>query len=121
LDAWLDATGRKEEIAESESLDPENVAYQGRAIVSFLTLVPACIWELQKKKVPLVSPTAKALLAKWLRGTMERARLLKNGRFLAKGDFQRKGYLGSGGLGRFRDSLWAAATGTNLPPRVEAE
>jgi DGQHR domain-containing protein len=122
LDAWLDATGRKEDITESESLDPENVAYQGRAIVSFLTLVPACIWELQKKKVPLVSPAAKTLLAKWLRGAMERARLLnEKGRFLSKGDFQHKGYLGSGGLGRFRDSLWAAAAGTHLPPRMLPE
>ena len=48
---WLEATGRKEDVAESESLDPENVAYQGRAIVSFLTLIPACIWELQRKSL----------------------------------------------------------------------
>jgi hypothetical protein len=26
LDAWLEATGRREEITESETLDPENVA-----------------------------------------------------------------------------------------------
>jgi len=33
LDAWLEATGRKEDVAESDSLDPENVAYQG--VLSF--------------------------------------------------------------------------------------
>jgi hypothetical protein len=122
LDAWLDGTGRKEDVAESESLDPENVAYQGRAIVSFLTLVPACLLELKKKRVPLTSPGAKVILEKWLRGTMKRARLLKNGRFLAKGDFKAKGFLGSGGLARFRDSLWAAAASTTkIPRRVEPE
>lgn len=122
LDAWLDATGRKEDVAESESLDPENVAYQGRAIVSFLTLIPACIWELQRKNVPLRSAEAKTSLEKWLRGAMKRARLTKNGRFLAKGDFKAKGYLGSGGLARFRDMLWVAATSqTKVPPRLSPE
>src|SRR5579863_1466329 len=41
LEAWLDATGRREEVTGSGSLDSENVAYHGRAIVSFLTLIPA--------------------------------------------------------------------------------
>jgi hypothetical protein len=36
LDAWLDATGRKED---SPQLDATNVAYQGRVLVSFLTLM----------------------------------------------------------------------------------
>jgi len=122
LDAWLDATGRKEDIAESESLDAENVAYQGRVIVSFLTLIPACIWELQRKKVPLRSDEAKASLEKWLKGTMKHAHLTKNGRFLAKGDFKAKGYLGSGGLARFRDTLWvAAASQTKVPPRLSPD
>ena len=121
LDAWLDATGRKEEIAESESLDPENVAYQGRAIVSFLTLIPACICELQKKHASLISEEAKTVLEKLLHGIMKRAHLLKNGRFLAKGDFKHKGYLGSGGLARFRDTLWAAAGSTKTLRRAKAE
>ena len=119
LDAWLGATGRKEDVAESESLDPENVAYQGRAIVSFLTLVPACLWVLKKKRKKssaLISPTAKASLENWLRGTMKRARLTKNGKFLAKSDFKAKGYLGSGGLARFRDTLWVAAESTRMVP-----
>ncbi|MFY9909570.1 MAG: hypothetical protein WAK56_07015, partial [Candidatus Sulfotelmatobacter sp.] len=119
LDAWLNATGRKEDVMESDSLDPENVAYQGRAIVSFLTLVPACILELKKSRVPMVSDRSKAFLETWLRGIMKRAKLLKNGRFLAKGDFKHKGYLGSGGLAKFRDSLWAAVTVELLPRSSE--
>ena len=122
LDAWLEATGRKQDVTGSESLDPENVAYQGRAIVSFLTLTPACILELKKTKMPLISDKAKMDLTKWLEGVMKRARLLKDGRFLAKGEFKHKGYLGSGGLGRFRDSLWAAAGSTKvIPARISAE
>ena len=122
LDAWLEATGRKEDVAESESLDPENVAYQGRAIVSFLTLIPACIWELRKRNVPLISAIAKTSLEKWLKGTMKRARLTKNGRFLAKGDFKAKGFVASGGLARFRDTLWiAAASQVKVPPRLSPE
>jgi len=62
LDAWLDATGRKADIAESESLDSGNVVYQGRTIVSFLTLVPACILKLKKNRVPPVSANARELL-----------------------------------------------------------
>jgi DGQHR domain-containing protein len=122
LEAWLDATGRREDVAESETLDPENVAYQGRAIVAFLTLVPACIWRLKKKRVPIVSEDAKILLESWLRDTMRRARLLKEGRFLGKGDFKAKGYLGSGGLARFRDRLWIAATSKRkVPSRITPE
>jgi len=122
LDAWLEATGRKEDVAETESLNSENVAYQGRAIVSFLTLVPACILELKKKRIPLTSPRAKDFLEKWLHVTMKRARLVKDGKFLAKSDFRAKGFLGSGGLARFRDTLWLAATsGRKVPPKITAE
>jgi DGQHR domain-containing protein len=122
LDAWLDATGRKEEVAESESLDPENVAYQGRAIVSFLTLIPACILELNRRNVALRSSEAKTALEKWLKSTMKRARLTKNGRFLGKRDFKAKGYVASGGLARFRDTLWIAAVSqTKVPYRLSAE
>ena len=123
LEAWLDATGRREDVAETDSLDPENVAYQGRAIVSFLTLVPACILELRGRNLPLVSEEAQQHLQKWARKTMKRARLLdKTARFLAKGEFKHKGYLGSGGIARFRDALWAAATAKrDLPSRIRAE
>jgi DGQHR domain-containing protein len=122
LDAWLEATGRKEEIGESDTLDPENVAYQGRAIVSFLTLVPACIWKLRSAGIPLISEAAKVALEKWLKDTMQRARLLKKERFLPKADFKAKGFVASGGLARFRDTLWVAATSqTQLPPRLSQE
>src|SRR5712692_10507262 len=110
LDAWLEATGRKEDVVESESLDPNNVAYQGRAIVSCLTLIPACLLELKSKGLTLASPKAKAVLEKWFRSTMRRARLIRDGKFLAKGEFKAKGFLGSGGIARFRDMLWIAAT-----------
>ena len=121
LDAWLDATGRREDLAQSGGLDPENVAYQSRAIVSFLTLIPACIWELRRKRLRLLSPNAREFLEQWLRDTMKRARLLKNGRFLPKGDFRHKGYLGSGGLARFRDTLWVAAMASKPVPRATTE
>jgi hypothetical protein len=122
LDAWLEATGRKQDLVESQTLDPENVAYQGRAIVSFLTLIPACIWELKKRSVLLTSAEARAVLEKWLKSAMKRARLTKDGRFLSKSDFKAKGYLGSGGLARFRDTLWvAAASQTKVPPRLSPE
>src|SRR3989442_6669871 len=78
LDAWLDATGRKEDIAESPTLDPDNVAYQGRVVVSFLTLLPACIWMIKKADVPFVSDDAKQLLTKWLSRVMKRAGLLED-------------------------------------------
>lgn len=123
LEAWLDATERREDVTESASLDPENVAYQGRAIVSFLTLIPVCISELKSNKLPFVSEAAKSHLETWAKDTMRRARLLdKNGRFLAKGEFKHKDYLGSGGLARFRDTLWAAATARSpLPSPIRAE
>ncbi|HUL33754.1 MAG TPA: DGQHR domain-containing protein [Candidatus Eisenbacteria bacterium] len=116
LEAWLDATGRREDVSGSESLDPENVAYQGRAIVSFLTLVPACIWHLRKNGIPFSDQEAKDDLETWLKGTMKRARLTKNGRFLAKGEFKAKGFVASGGLARFRDTLWIAATSQSIVP-----
>jgi hypothetical protein len=43
---------------------------------------------------------------------MHRAGLIQRGKFIAKGEFKKKGYLGSGGIGRFRDTLWAAALWT---------
>jgi len=113
LDAWLEATGRREDITESATLDSENVAYQGRFIVSFLTLAPACVWKLRKSDETLVSESAKALLSKWLAKVIERAGLSEDGLFLSKKNIKSKGFLGSGGMARFRDVLWAAAIGTN--------
>ncbi|MBI4326221.1 MAG: DGQHR domain-containing protein [Chloroflexi bacterium] len=121
LEAWLEATGRKQEVSGAEGLDADNVAYQGRVVVSFLTLLPACIWRLKKAKLPMISDEAKEALTKWLVEVMERAGLLDAGRFLAKKKFKEKGFLGSGGLARFRDTLWAAVTGTNEVSRLGAE
>lgn len=112
LESWLRATGRKEKVTGSDVLDPENVAYQGRVLVSFLTLLPACIWRLRKAKIALISGDAEAALTKWLTEVMDRAGLFDDGRFLAKRKFKEKDFLGSGGLARFRDTLWTAALGT---------
>ena len=111
LDAWFEATGRKEDVNESRTLDATNVAYQGRAIDSFLRLVPAFIWKLEKTKVTLVSDEAKRVLTKWLHEALGKAGLLQGGRLLAKEEFKKKGFLGSGGLAQLRDALWVAAIG----------
>ena len=122
LDAWLDATGRREDIKGDTLLSAENVAYQGRAIVSFLTLIPACILELQKTpKMLFVSERATSALKDFLCGVMKRAGLLSGGRFLSKSEFKTKGYLGSGGLARFRDCLWAAAGGKRVTGQMDPE
>jgi len=113
LDAWLEATGRREDITDSATLDPENVAYQGRFIVSFLTLIPACVWNLKKTGDTLVSEDAKLTLTKWLKKVIERAGLSENGLFFSKKKIKSKGFLGSGGMAKFRDTLWAAAIGTH--------
>ena len=90
--------------------------------MSFLTLTPACIWHLERQNKQLLSDTAAYVLTTWLHGVMKRARLIKNGKFLAKGEFRKKGFLGSGGLARFRDSLWAAVGSSKpLNPRISNE
>ncbi len=116
LEAWLEASGRKQEIAPSEKLDADNVVYQGRVLVSALTLLPACINELKRNDLVLISRSAKKHLTKWFRKLMRRAGLLKDRRFISKLEFKKKGFLGSGGIGRFRDTLWAAI-GTSRMPR----
>jgi DGQHR domain-containing protein len=124
LNAWLSASGRKEDAA-SEQLDPTSVVYQGRVIGSALSLIPACIWKLRNADIPLLSDGAEHHLTLWLRQIMRSAGLLKGTQFLSKSDFIRKGYLGSGGIGRFRDILWAAAIGntkvSKLKPSARAE
>ncbi len=121
LDAWLDATGRKEDVTGTEGLNPDNVAYQGRVVVSFLTLLPACIWKLKKTRTAFISDDTKPVLSKWLADVMDHAGLLDAGRFLAKKKFQEKGFLGSGGLAHFRDTLWAAALSPNAVSNLSGE
>jgi DGQHR domain-containing protein len=127
LNAWFEASGRFERPgkAKSASLDPENVTYQGRVLVAILTLVPAMIWVLQRKDIQLISEEATAALTNWLRDLAEKAHLLEKGIFLPKSKFKQRGYLGSGGIGRFRDVLWAATLGKKRlarmkPPSVSA-
>jgi len=121
LDAWLEASGRKEQLTGSEGLDPDNVAYQGRVLVSFLTLVPACIGQLRGKRHALVSDWSRDYLTEWLKGVLARAGLLDRGRFIPKGQFKDKGFLGSGGVARFRDTLWAAAISTRTISKLPSE
>ncbi len=121
LDAWLDASGRKEDVTESQKLNPDNVAYQGRVLVSFLTLVPWCIWLLQKNDIPLVSEKSQGILTKQIHNIMKKAGLLKNKQFIAKGQFKAKGYLGSGGVAKFRNTLWAATSGKGRLQGLKAE
>jgi DGQHR domain-containing protein len=121
LDAWLEASGRKEQIEQSGSLDPENVAYQGRVVVSFLTLMPACILLLKRRGHPLISDDSKAYLVDWLKKLLLRAGLLERGRFIPKSSFKQLGYLGSGGIARFRDTLWAASLSKRRIAGLRAE
>jgi len=80
-------------------------------LVSILALVPAMLWKLKKERVAFVSNKAQDRLMLWLREIAGRARLLQDGVFIDKKEFKDRKYLGSGGLGLFRDTLWAA-TGT---------
>lgn len=107
LDCWLLASGRAEAKGASE-LDPQNVVYQGRILVSVIDLVPAVLAHLKQEKIPFVSERARNEVTKWLRGIIERANLLSNDKFVVKDDFKKLGFLGSGGIGRFRNLLWAA-------------
>ncbi len=110
LTAWLEASGRfqdKKSLKHKE-LDSGNVAYQGRVLVSVLALVPAMLWKLKRDRVAFVSSKAQDQLTNWLRETADRASLLQDGVFIGKSDFKNRKYLGSGGIGLFRDTLWAA-------------
>jgi len=113
LTAWLQASGRFESKVHFKKLEltPQNVAYQGRILVSVIALIPAMIWKLEEKKDPLVSNKALATLTDWFKDIADRANLLEDGVFIGKDKFKERGYLGSGGIGRFRDTLWAVIAG----------
>lgn len=108
LQAWLQASGRFEN--KKKELDPSNVAYQGRILVSIFTLIPAMINELLAKKVLFVSEEANKVLLKFLESIVTKAGLLENGVFIDKMKFKDRGFLGSGGTARLRDILWTATT-----------
>jgi DGQHR domain-containing protein len=107
LECWLQASGRAE-VQGALELSPQNVVYQGRVLVSVIDLVPAVLANLKQKKIPYVSDAARREVGSWLGGIIERAALLHNQKFVAKDDFKKLGFLGSGGIGRFRNRLWAA-------------
>jgi len=109
LDCWLQASGRGE-TNKATSLDPQNVVYQGRILVSVIDLVPAVLSHLKQGKIPFVSDDARTEITKWLHDTINRAGLLHQGEFVAKDEFKELGFLGSGGIGRFRNLLWAASS-----------
>ena len=108
LECWLQASGRAEAQGAFE-LSPQNVVYQGRVLVSVIDLVPAALAELKKQKIPYVSARARGYITDWLRGAIERADLLHEEQFVTKDEFRSLGFLGSGGIGRFRNRLWTAA------------
>lgn len=124
LECWLQASGRAEARGASE-LNPQNVVYQGRILVSVINLVPAVLAQLKQKEIPFVSDKARGEITEWLRGAIDRANLLRDGQFVAKDEFKELGFLGSGGIGRFRNLLWAAAFRRNklrdLTPEQIAE
>lgn len=111
LTAWLDASGRRHEIEDGEELDPQNVAYQGRVLVSILSLTPAAISMLKRAKVSFVSTKAEEHIRSWFRTIITRAGFMKNKAFINRNEFKRKGFLGSGGIAKFRNRLWAALEG----------
>ncbi len=114
LEAWLRASGRLEsrKLKGKGSLDPQSVVYQGRVIVSVLDLVPAMIWRIKEEKVAIISEKALSVLTSWLKDVMKRVKLLEDDMFVGKDSFKKRGYLGSGGIGRFRDALWAGIRAT---------
>lgn len=108
LDAWLHASGRREMPVTTSKLETGNVVYQGRIMVSVINLLPAMLSSLAGTRSPLISKKSEAHLVKWSQQVMQGAGFIKNGRFIDKDEFKKGGYLGSGGIGRFRDRLWAA-------------
>ena len=96
------------------------MAYQGRVLVSILTLTPAILLVLRKRKVPYVSTRAEEILTNWFRGVIRNAGLVDGRRFISRTRFKAKRYLGAGGIGLFRNTLWVASTGRRVPPSASA-
>jgi len=122
LDAWLAASGRFEDPkkAKAEGLDTDNVAYQGRVLISILTLIPAILIAIKQKTPILVSDKAKIITEEWLRTVAQNAGLLDKGVFISREKFKARRYLGAGGIGLFRDTLWAASLGKKLRSDLKA-
>ena len=122
LEAWLDATGRRDDHAKDEKeLASENVVYQGRVLVSVLALIPACLLLLRGKRITPISQKAQTVLHDWFVGLANRAGMMVRGRFMPKSEFKKRGFHGSGGIARLRDSLWAASGSTRTIAGVKPE
>ncbi len=125
LECWLDASGRAEGKG-ATVINEQNVVYQGRILVSVIHLVPAILSKYRTWRVPFVSEQARNNITEWLQSTINRAGLVRNNKFIDKNDFKKRGFLGSGGIGRFRNLLWAAAfrtgkIGTHATPESIAK
>ena len=109
LTAWFEAAGRFEKLNEAKKteLDPENSAYQGRVLVSMITLIPFFLWKLKKNKTIFISDEALNILTKLIKQILLNSKLLEKNMFISKTKFSELGFHGSGGIGRFRDLLWA--------------
>lgn len=109
LEGWAKAAGNfKTTKKREEEEGAENIAYQGRILVSVLTLVPALLSKIKSKRYKVISDNAAELITRELTHIARSAGLIKNNAFISKEEFAKKGYVGSGGIGRFRDTLWAA-------------
>lgn len=111
LDGWSEATGKFKSVKKNlfdEEEQSDNIAYQGRILVSIITLVPALIAKLKAKRVVLISDKASDVISEALTNMAINAGLINNGIFISKEKFKEKNFLGSGGIGRFRNTLWAA-------------
>lgn len=117
--AWLRATGRaEEEAAQNFKLDDENVVYQGRVLISVLALMPSVLVNLRRANIQVLSIKTSVFLSGWFRRLLKRAGLLRDGKFVEKNQFKKGGILGSGGIGRFRNLLWAASEGNRSVARA---
>jgi len=123
LTSWLEASGRREDISPSNarSVNPQNVVYQGRVLVSVLALVPAVLIQLRQRNVPFVSQRAEEALRRWFRELIVRAGFMERDQFIGRDEFKRLGFLGSGGIAKFRDRLWAATLNGTVKRRPEEE
>lgn len=119
LDCWLMASGRSESGA--RLLKPQNVVYQGRILVSILDLVPIMLAHLKSKNISFVSEISRKELTTWLAGVINRAGFLQDSKFMEKEEFRKEGFLGSGGVGRFRNLLWAATSRKNKLNNLDSE
>lgn len=107
FECWLKASGRMIEKGIS-TLDENSVVYQGRVLVSIITLIPAILSYLKSKKLNFYSEKAQQETINWLKEIIYKANLTENNIFISKDKFRKLGFLGSGGIGRLRDRLWAS-------------